>query len=847
MSTGPPTILSLAKDQRSNTLYTGHLPGASPQIENCSPWQPLYTPIEIDKYAKDLQFVLTDNHARRFMLDFLDTLPDQNSLTELIGKDQVTQQEREFFCDFVLWLCGKPKQYDQDKTVWLKDKNLPREWKMEYVIPGDDVHAFLNMLLDARERFREQLAILECNFHGGLMDSYLYFKYIVRGDKDKVVDNWFGDLDYMLHKLDYVKAPAYVSASGRGGGASGRGGGASGRGGGASGRGGGASGRDGGASGGGTGSGVGGGTGSGVGGGTGSGVGGGTGSGVGGGTGSGVGGGTGSGVGGGTGSSVGGGTGSSVGGGTGSSVGGGTGSGVGGGSLPKEEELLPPTEEDESPYEYTEEGSTNLSFSESSETRVTFAVQGLESCKNYTDKNEVLSFYLQNDENEIQSIINILQMISDKSGLTLKTYTSTPDISTPKVYEIQPKKTGMFSSWLSTTKYLEGDELYSFVRSNLQHVYPFKTIEEIKAEEKLESEKIERQKRKEAADELAKKMNEEAKLKEQERQRKQREADTARIAEEQKQKEELARQEQYKKEELARQEQKQKEELARQEQKQKDESVGEEQKKKEEITPEQRALLQKIIREEQEEKEKRELKMKERMETEARFQAEREEANKKKIEEERNRVLEEQKRKLEEQKKTLEENRKSLESSSTFQSPLKKMNMSRQEVTSMPQFKKPPTEQSQSGKIPANEYHDYWENLVSSLNKTAEGQKLWTTYKRDSRSSLTQQSRYLDNSITSIINMHNMVNDKKLSLAEINTVKSNILDIITTKLPELTPSNIKAFSDDGRSKIITLIALQLDDDLDLVTRVRRAISIYANRDKQEYKLSSKINANAMFP
>lgn len=183
-----------------------------------NPFSPIYTPIEIDKMSKDMTFVMTDKSAKLHMLDFLAQIEDaggDNSLYDLLAKEQPTIQEIAFFNDFVLWLAGKCKNpQDMLHTPWLYNSyrnNEPWDYK-KHVVPGEDVKQFLTILLDARRRFMQELEILKMSFSGGLINAYIYFKYLVRANQFKwddtktqylpetqpIVDTWFGDLRYLV-------------------------------------------------------------------------------------------------------------------------------------------------------------------------------------------------------------------------------------------------------------------------------------------------------------------------------------------------------------------------------------------------------------------------------------------------------------------------------------------------------------------------------------------------------------------------------------------------------------------------------------------------------------------------
>lgn len=167
------------------------------------------TPIEQDVMGKELAFVFEDNAVRELVVDFLkeNYFGETNTLLEILSKKETTEAEREFFFDFVRWLLGVPNEEDRKKTPWLDHvgnennklvRKLQYSERLKYIIPGAEVHAFLQLIQESRERFRKQLEILKVNFplngQGSLLQAYLYFKYLIRMDDRK----WLGDLDEVL-------------------------------------------------------------------------------------------------------------------------------------------------------------------------------------------------------------------------------------------------------------------------------------------------------------------------------------------------------------------------------------------------------------------------------------------------------------------------------------------------------------------------------------------------------------------------------------------------------------------------------------------------------------------------
>lgn len=203
------------KQPETEALYRNYAPmGAPPgasfnwldQNEPMTLGMSLKTPIEQDMLKRDMLFVMTNENARNYMRETLEMLgvEGNSSLYELISQDTPTEEQVAFFVDFALWLAGKPRPAsDIMNTPWLRKANGSKRDTFEHVVPGEDVQKFLGALVDARHRFAMQLSILRDHFRGGLMQSYLYFKYIVRGNggeldaatgRDPMVERWVGDL-----------------------------------------------------------------------------------------------------------------------------------------------------------------------------------------------------------------------------------------------------------------------------------------------------------------------------------------------------------------------------------------------------------------------------------------------------------------------------------------------------------------------------------------------------------------------------------------------------------------------------------------------------------------------------
>lgn len=94
-----------------------------------------------------------------------------------------TAFDHEFVADFWAWLQGKGEHSDHEKTKWGRQP-----------AHGDDVKAYLGSFVDRKYAFARKLTDLYAFGPKNLVEYYLYFKYIVRGDWDRN-DAGFGFLE----------------------------------------------------------------------------------------------------------------------------------------------------------------------------------------------------------------------------------------------------------------------------------------------------------------------------------------------------------------------------------------------------------------------------------------------------------------------------------------------------------------------------------------------------------------------------------------------------------------------------------------------------------------------------
>lgn len=174
-----------------------------------NPWTPIRTPVEYDLMNRDTTFAIQDRTLRQHYATIVAASAGKdNTFTDMLLKEELSQAEIDFFADFVFWLRGMPKEdRDRENTPWLKGKTAEKWNPHTDIIPGRDVKIFLEMINDARIRFMQELAKLKTRYPKDLMSAYLYFKYIVRAptnehrtNEQEIAEDWFKDLAFMLDK-----------------------------------------------------------------------------------------------------------------------------------------------------------------------------------------------------------------------------------------------------------------------------------------------------------------------------------------------------------------------------------------------------------------------------------------------------------------------------------------------------------------------------------------------------------------------------------------------------------------------------------------------------------------------
>ena len=109
----------------------------------------------------------------------------------------------EFIMDFWKWLLGKGSNEDHQRTRWGR---VPLRF--------DDVIAYLDGFIDMRYDFYKKLMILYDSGPSNLPESYIYFKYIVKGSiYDKSGIGFLLDWDALFHPTEFEKESGLNLAS----------------------------------------------------------------------------------------------------------------------------------------------------------------------------------------------------------------------------------------------------------------------------------------------------------------------------------------------------------------------------------------------------------------------------------------------------------------------------------------------------------------------------------------------------------------------------------------------------------------------------------------------------------
>lgn len=166
-------------------------------------FQPPKDPFEVEDSLQSMQPQPLDSDQKQRMIEIAN---------ELIGSDRVDAREKkalkiwkvsilakgfegivkqEFQRDFWRWLVGRGKESDHQKTQWYRDK----------LTDDIEVSHYVDSFVSKYHMFRVKLKLLSMRRPVGINQTYLYFKYVVRG-KEANEDNFLDDWDIMIKEFD---------------------------------------------------------------------------------------------------------------------------------------------------------------------------------------------------------------------------------------------------------------------------------------------------------------------------------------------------------------------------------------------------------------------------------------------------------------------------------------------------------------------------------------------------------------------------------------------------------------------------------------------------------------------
>ena len=124
--------------------------------------------------------------------DIYEALANMNALkfaNETMGsKNRISVAEQRWWVEFMWWLRGVAKEQDRQKTPWLQNQQI-------VPIQHRDVKAFLDIFMNARDKFLLQIDKLKLRGPVNLTEAYLYFKYIVRRHDVYKTGEYLKDMD----------------------------------------------------------------------------------------------------------------------------------------------------------------------------------------------------------------------------------------------------------------------------------------------------------------------------------------------------------------------------------------------------------------------------------------------------------------------------------------------------------------------------------------------------------------------------------------------------------------------------------------------------------------------------
>lgn len=154
-------------------------------------------PLEVEESINDIQPVGAHEHKQlmKMLKRLLKNTNDPNQISAL--QFQLVSAEtgelkgvihKEFLRDFWAWLLGRGKESDHKKSPWYRQS----------LANDPEISAYIDTFVTKMHEYRVKLALLKMRYPKGIKQTYLFFKYIVRGEELSQVnylDDWKVFLD----------------------------------------------------------------------------------------------------------------------------------------------------------------------------------------------------------------------------------------------------------------------------------------------------------------------------------------------------------------------------------------------------------------------------------------------------------------------------------------------------------------------------------------------------------------------------------------------------------------------------------------------------------------------------
>jgi DNA repair exonuclease SbcCD ATPase subunit len=190
--------MTTLKIQRGGTIPTA-TPGATES--SALSFGPHITPIDVDRAGPT--FALNSEERTRYLKDLIEQRmssgeEDEHTMraleflhAKILEPVEISEAEKEFWIDFMYWLIGMPRSAeDRDKTPWLNAESVTPIDQRNLANHFPDVAKFVGVFTNTKQEFDTQLKELKIRLPTNLLQSYIYFKYIIRGSQQDFLSDF---------------------------------------------------------------------------------------------------------------------------------------------------------------------------------------------------------------------------------------------------------------------------------------------------------------------------------------------------------------------------------------------------------------------------------------------------------------------------------------------------------------------------------------------------------------------------------------------------------------------------------------------------------------------------------